>query len=247
MPKMKALLLASFAVVGASVQGAAAFIHAPASRAVFHTTTKKLQSRRIRGDKQTTQRLEHDGQGRRQGSTALQMGYNLPPSGGGRGPGSDIKDLLPVILTTAGIALFFLSPLGGIFFAVTNTLFALAIITPFVGYAGLQVWQAFNTISGVCPNCGAPVRVLKDDSGQPSLCVNCGSLVRSNRNNDGIELCNDPSGVMGGSLFDQLFGGAGGFERSAAQQVIDEPTGTESKASKAKREQTIIDVDVESD
>jgi hypothetical protein len=186
-------------------------------------------------------------------STSLQM-YNLPPSGGGGGgPGNDIKAILPGIVTIAGLALFFMSPLGGIFFAVTNTLFALAIITPIIGWVGLQTWQAFNTVSGPCPNCGYPVRTLKDDQGQPSICVSCGSFIRTNADKDGIELCNNPSDMMGGgSLFDQLFGSMAGM---SPQQVVDEIdadiNGNKPKKSpgqnKARRESTIIDVDVESD
>lgn len=254
---MKSSLLAAAALLGASMRGAAAFTHTPASRAVFHTHRPVVLQSKINNKIPAHVNFGRHGQPQRQeSSTALQMGYNLPPGGGGGGgPGSDIKALLPGILTIAGITLFFISPLGGIFFAVTNTLFALAIITPFVGYLGLQVWQAFNTVSGPCPNCGAPVRVLKEDRGQPSLCINCGSLVRSNIDKDGIELCNSPTDVMGGnSLFDQLFGGVSGV---TPQQMVDEidydiASGqkkgpTKSKATKAKRESTIIDVDVESD
>ena len=184
-------------------------------------------------------------------STSLQM-YNLPPSGGG-GPGNDLKSILPGIVTIVGLTLFFLSPLGSIFFAVTNTLFALAIITPIVGLVGFKTWETFNTVSGPCPNCGSPARALKEDEGNPSLCYNCGSLIRANADKDGIELCNNPNDIMGGnSLFDQLFGGMGGL---SPQQVVDEVdadingsnTGKSGRQSKARRESTIIDVDVESD
>ena len=186
-------------------------------------------------------------------STSLQM-YNLPPSGGG-GPGNDIKAILPGILTIAGLALFFISPLGGIFFAVTNTLFTLALITPILGWVGLQIWQAFNTVSGPCPNCGFPARTLKDDESTPGICVSCGSLIRTNAAKDGIELCNNPNDIMGGgsgSPFDQLFGSMAGI---SPQQVVDEidadingskPRKSPDK-SKSRRERTIIDVDVESD
>ena len=190
--------------------------------------------------------------GRKVISTSLQM-YNLPPSGGGGGPGNDLKSILPGIATIVGLTLFFLSPLGSIFFAVTNTLFALAIITPIVGLVGFKTWEAFNTVSGPCPNCGAPARALKEDEGNPSLCYSCGSLIRANADKDGIELCNNPNDIMGGnSLFDQLFGGMGGL---SPQQVVDEidadingsKAGKGGRQSKARRESTIIDVDVESE
>ena len=185
-------------------------------------------------------------------STSLQM-YNLPPSGGGGGPGNDLKSILPGIVTIVGLVIFFLSPFGSIFFAVSNFFFALALIAPIAGLVGFKTWEAFNTVSGPCPNCGAPARVLKGDEGTPSLCYNCGSLIRANADKDGIELCNNPNDIMGGnSLFDQLFGGMGGL---SPQQVVDEidadingsRAGKSGRQSKARRESTIIDIDVESD
>jgi len=193
------------------------------------------------------------------------MGYNLPP---GRGGGGGLNDILPGIVTLAGLTLFFFSPLGGIFFAVTNTLFAFAFLTPFLFIVGFQLWQFFNTIEGPCPNCGSPVRVLKEDGGQASLCLNCGSLVRSNRSKDGLELCNDPADEFErqggiGSVFDELFGGRGFGSFSSPGQdgytiveeediftTISRPAGrsnvpTSAGKDKTRRERTIIDVDIE--
>jgi len=138
-------------------------------------------------------------------STSLQM-YNLPPSGGGGGK-SDLEALIPTIVSTVLIVAFFASPLGGIFFAIFNSIFLLALLTPFVLFGGFQFWKTFYTIEEPCPSCGAiPVRVLK--SGEPSVCLNCGAYSRANSKGTGLELCNNPNDMMGGSgtLFDSLFG-----------------------------------------
>ena len=73
-------------------------------------------------------------------STSLQMGYNLPPSGGGGGK-SDLEALIPTIVSTVLIVAFFASPLGGIFFAIFNSIFLLALLTPFVLFGGFQFWK----------------------------------------------------------------------------------------------------------
>jgi len=72
-------------------------------------------------------------------STSLQM-YNLPPSGGGGGK-SDLEALIPTIVSTVLIVAFFASPLGGIFFAIFNSIFLLALLTPFVLFGGFQFWK----------------------------------------------------------------------------------------------------------
>merc|ERR1719491_1531097 len=132
----------------------------------------------------------------KQTSTRLQMGYQLPPSP--KGPFDEIKAILPTIATGILVALFFASPIGGAIFAIFNSLFVLAILTPFILYAGFQIWTTVKTVEGTCPSCGSfQVRVLK--SGEPSQCLNCGNFCRSNENNDGIELCNNPNDIMGGN------------------------------------------------
>ena len=192
-------------------------------------------------------------------TSSLNM-YNLPPSGGGgKGPKNEFEAILPTITTGILVALFFASPLGGIFFAVFNSIFVLALLTPFVLFGGFQLWKTLYTIEDNCPSCGAiPVRVLKN--GEPSVCLNCGAFSRANEKGDGIELCNNPNDMMGGgqTLFDQLFGpGMGGdmggngmsdftnvgpgVEVSSTTKTNDDPV------KKAKKQGTIIDVDVERD
>ena len=190
-------------------------------------------------------------------STSLQMGYNLPPSGGGGGK-SDLEALIPTIVSTVLIVAFFASPLGGIFFAIFNSIFLLALLTPFVLFGGFQFWKTFYTIEEPCPSCGAiPVRVLKD--GSPSVCLNCGAYSRANQRGDGLELCNNPNDMMGGSstLFDSLFGpnpmssGMGGrsesFEYTETNVEVNvSPEKKKSNPAK-KAKGPIIDVEVERD
>ena len=121
-------------------------------------------------------------------------------------------------------------------------------------------------MEATCPSCGAiPVRALKN--GEPTVCLNCGALSRVNESGDGLELCNNPNDIMGesGGLFDALFGGGagaggmggggmgdfdvmdvmGGGASSTSSMKNDDSA--EEKAKKAKRQGTVIDVDVERD
>ena len=191
-------------------------------------------------------------QGQKITSTSIGMGYQLPPSGP-KGPMDQINAILPTIATGLLVVLFFVSPLGGIFFAITNSIFVLTLLTPFILFGGFQLWSALYTIEAPCPSCGAiPVRVLKN--GEPSMCLNCGAFSRANDKGDGLELCNNPNDIMGvgsglggaSSLFDALFGGEDGISDF---DVIDRPRkdGPDERAKKAKRQATIIDVDVERD
>ena len=184
-------------------------------------------------------------------TTSLNMGYNLPPAGGG-GPKNELEAILPTIVTGVLIALFFASPLGGIFFAVFNSIFVLALLTPFVLFGGFQLWKTFYTIEAPCPSCGATVGVLKN--GEPSVCINCGAFSRANEKGDGIELCNNPNDMMGGgTLFDSLFGPgmgngmSGGFDNVVENASSNKNTPSDDPVKKAKRQGTIIDVDVERD
>lgn len=196
-------------------------------------------------------------------STSLQMGYNLPPGGGGRGEGGEdgiatkIGDLLTPIVTIAGLVLFFMSPLGGIFFAITNSLFVLALLTPILIGVGFNVWNYFNTIEATCPSCGAPARVLKDIEAGPNICLNCGQLIRATADLDGIELCNDPNDIFDeksrvSSFFDIFTSDPTVYEETTTttttsffDDVFD--SGSTKRKDKERREKTIIDVDIEKD
>ena len=193
-------------------------------------------------------------------TTSLQMGYNLPPSGGGGGGGSKVEEFITPILIVTGLVLFFISPLGGIFFAITNSLFVLALLTPILLGAGFNVWQYFNTIEGDCPSCGASVRVMKDTDAGPNICLNCGQLVRANASVDGVELCNDPNDIFDeksrvSSIFDIFTSDRSVYEDANSSSpttnifgdVFSDNSNDSKKKDQTRREGTIIDVDVEKD
>ncbi|CAB9522477.1 expressed unknown protein [Seminavis robusta] len=192
-------------------------------------------------------------------STTQLSQYNLPPSGGGGG-GKDDNVVTQVIqggLTIGAIVLFFVSPLGGIFFAITNSLFLLALITPVILTIAFQVWQSLNTIEGTCPNCGAPKQRVVKDPAQPGLCFNCGSIIQASPDLQSIELSTVNSrgggfvdmdqpgaGSPAGSIFD-IFGAGGPQAPTTPQQPTTDEVKT--KENKFRREQTIIDVEVNKD
>ena len=181
--------------------------------------------------------------------THLRMGYQLPPSP--KGPKEQFEAILPAIGTAVLVALFFASPLGGLFFAITNSLFVLAFVTPFLLFAGFQIWSALYTVEAPCPSCGQlPVRALKN--GEPTVCLNCGAFSRANEKGDGLELCNNPYDMMNegggsGSLFDSLFGGMEGGNGASDFEVMGSGNSKQEQAKKTKKQGTIIDVEVEKD
>jgi len=166
-------------------------------------------------------------------SSKTRLAMFLPPSGGGGGGGKkqELGELATAVLTFLGVALFFASPLGGIFFALFNSLLAISILLPIGGFVAFNIWQFVNTTTGPCPNCGVPVRAMKD--GSPSFCFNCGSILQSK---DGKLYLANPNVEFEESPFvwlDEL----GGVRRT--------PVDEKEKENRIRREQTIIDVDVE--
>jgi hypothetical protein len=168
--------------------------------------------------------------------------YNLPPSGGGGG-GPRVGDVVRGALGIALILAFFASPLGGLVFGLFNSLLVLSFVLPLVVSVGYQVWVSLSTISGTCPNCGVPARVIKADKdgiASPSLCFNCGAILQANDDNTGIEnitgrrAIDDISPMGGGnSLFDV-------FTRTTTTTT----TTSIDESGKRKKQTTVIDVDV---
>ena len=165
-------------------------------------------------------------------NTKLSM-YNLPPGGGGGGGKSDLAQLATSVGLFALTIAFFLSPLGGFVLTIMNSFLLLALLVPILGVVGFQAWQFFNTIKGPCPNCGAPVQVLKSQpNGQdvPSICYSCGAIIQANYENTGIDnvtgrnTIDDQSSPFG-SLFD-IFGGqpsqgGGGTTTTTRTTIVD--------------------------
>lgn len=166
-------------------------------------------------------------------TTLLRMSY-LPPSNDDSG----IKSIITPIVTVAALLLFFASPLGGIFFAITNSIFLIVFLTPVLLIAGFQVWSALNTVKGPCPSCQEPVVALKE--GEPTLCLNCGSMVRATRDQKGLELCGRGLDELenNGGFFDLFDGGGGG-----GGVKKDDP----GDGNRLKKERTVIDVDFQKD
>jgi len=146
--------------------------------------------------------------------TIRQM-YNLPPGGGGGG-GKDkdgLKEILGGVATIAGLAIFFLSPLGSLFFAITNSLLLLVFLLPVAAYVAFNAWQYFKTIKGPCPKCGAPCQVIKNEANSepfPSLCFNCGVALQASSDQTRIEIplgstVIDEDLRASDSIFDSLF------------------------------------------
>lgn len=160
------------------------------------------------------------------------FGFNLPP---GKRNESGLSEILVGVASIVGLIAFFASPLGGLFFAAINSFLALLFIAPLVLILAFNTWQFFNTVEGNCPSCGAPIRVLKD--GSPSICFSCGSVVQSN--NDGridfapnVNQIQDEESIF--SFFDNSLS-----TTSSRQELKD------SRKDQFRREQTVIDVDVE--
>lgn len=171
--------------------------------------------------------------------TVMKM-YNLPPSGGGNG-GGGFRDILSGVVSLALIVAFFASPLGGLFFAVINSFFVLSLVLPIFLWIAFQGWQFFNTIEGSCPQCGAPVRVLKAEA-SPSICLNCGSFIVATPDKSAVDFYREKDQVIvdedyTASIWDSLISGPMGA-RSA-------PPTPQQRQAQLRREQTIIDVEVE--
>jgi hypothetical protein len=185
------------------------------------------------------------------------MTFKLPP------PPPPKSDGLADLLTLAGSLvvgiLFFASPIGGFILGIFNSLFVLALFLPLIATIAFNAWQYFNTISGTCPNCGAPVTVIKtlqQDTTtstirvpQPSICFNCGSILQANYDNTGIDevtgrnTVNDLEGASG--IFDNIFGrpASSWNDSTSTTTAFDRVT----QRKRVERETTIIDVKVDDD
>jgi hypothetical protein len=195
--------------------------------------------------------------GKRNGKTSLFM-YNLPP--GKNNNDNDLGGILKGAASLFLVVAFFVSPLGGLVLGIFNSFLVLAILVPILATVGVTTWQYFNTISGDCPNCGAPVRVKKAKQGQgeaqqPSICFTCGSIIQAKYDNSGIDNItgrnslddlSTSSPFGGGSVFDIFGGGApSSAARTTTTTVVKETKKIEKD--KIRREATIIDVEVDDD
>jgi hypothetical protein len=161
----------------------------------------------------------------------------LPPSNDrGTAFGPLASSLLTVGLTVA----FFLSPIGSFVLGLFNSLLLLSILLPVLGVAAFNAWQYFNTITGPCPSCGATVTVAKRQSGEfsasPSLCLNCGAVIRASDSNEEIDLEGGQDMTSSQGFFDSFF---------STPSIGVTPQEKSDAGKRARREQTVIDVEVE--
>jgi len=235
------------------------FVIRPTTTTTIKTTTQQQQQQQFRSTNykfpQTTTAASFPTSPKttssiRTNDVSCQMAF-LPPSNDNNNNNKSLDefgDIVKGALGILGVVAFFASPLGGIFFAIVNSFFALAILTPLVAVVAFQGWTYFNTIDGPCPNCGSPVKVLKDDS--PSVCLNCGTMVRSSTDNSSIDFAgggnndifSNNNGGGGGGVGD-LFGGI--FDQAAGVQR--NPMSPNEERAAERRQQTIIDIEVDKD
>lgn len=173
-------------------------------------------------------------------TSALHM-YNLPPSGGGGNNG--FKEILASVGTLALIIAFFASPLGGLFFALLNSFFVLSLVLPVFLWIAFQGWQFFNTIEGPCPQCGAPVRVLKEND-SPNICLNCGTFVQATPDKSSVDFYREEDQVIvdegyTASIWDNLMSGPMGARSAPTTKSPQE------RQSQYRRDQTVIDVEID--
>jgi hypothetical protein len=181
------------------------------------------------------------------GRSETQLGmYNLPPSGGGGG-GNGIREILTSLAGLVLLVAFFASPLGGLFFAVVNSFFLASLILPIILWIAFQGWLFLNTVEGPCPQCGAPVRVAKQDE-SPSICLNCGTFVQVTPDKSSVDFYREEDQVIvdegyTASIWDSLLGGpmSAPTTRSGSRSSSNSP---EERQARFKREQKVIDVDI---
>jgi hypothetical protein len=192
--------------------------------------------------------------------TSLSM-FNLPPGNDGNKSGLD--EISKSVLGLALLVGFFVSPLGGLFFGLLNSVLFLVFVTPVVGIVGFQVWRYLNMVSAPCPNCGSPANVFKTKENQenaPSICFNCGAVLQASYDNKEIlnvsgknSVTDDGGGAgnpFGGSSIFDLFGVGPDVTGSPTETTATATTATSiveerKKKTKSRRESTIIDVEVE--
>jgi len=194
-------------------------------------------------------------------TTCLRM-YNLPPSP--PNPQDELRGILQTVAVGVGLVAILASPLGAVIFAIFNSILVLSIALPILAVVAFQLWQYYYTVGGRCPQCGAPVRVLKQGRDEidptPSVCLNCGSLVQATADNQSVVLTPKTStaeaagsSAAAAAFWQDWLGGLGGGASNSnpdAPTVISTKSATPSSSSdnvrkQRNREQTVIDVQVE--
>jgi len=181
--------------------------------------------------------------------------YRLPKGGGGggnnNGNGNDLRSVASGVLTILGTVAFFASPLGGIVLAIANSFLLLLVLTPVVLTVAFRVWEKFNVVEGPCPGCGAPAKAIKGGTDTPSVCFNCGAFVKSSPDGKTVEFASEVD--RNDVVVDAFEGGGYAAPRGTGSTIFDQlfsptsPSPPEEKERQYRREQTVIDVEVEQD
>ncbi|GMI17063.1 hypothetical protein TrLO_g9638 [Triparma laevis f. longispina] len=172
--------------------------------------------------------------------SAFGGGPGLPPSGGP--PNGNNQQLVSSLVSLSLFALLFFSPIGQIFFSITNGLFILAFSIPLLAFAGFSIYRTFFIVEAPCPNCGAAAAAPRYNDGQPqqtSVCLTCQSFLRATRDNKGLEICNQSPDFQNVNEASNPFADIFGTERAA------QATKGKTNQNDVKRSNTVIDVDVE--
>ena len=119
-------------------------------------------------------------------TTTLKM-YKGPQLPGGGGPKNNNDALVSSLVSVGLFGLFFFSPIGSFFFAAVNSLFLLAVSVPLALLVAFQLFNAIAVVKAPCPACGAEAAAIKGND-RISACLNCGATIRVTKDNKGLEV-----------------------------------------------------------
>ena len=112
--------------------------------------------------------------------------WRSPPSPRHAPPRAQLPRLPAAVEPLVGPLVFFLllsSGALGLLFQAANVIFLVIFLVPLIGGPIFQWYINQNLLEGTCPDCGAPIQVLKDQSAR---CMSCGSSVASELDASGV-------------------------------------------------------------
>ena len=112
--------------------------------------------------------------------------WRSPPLPRHAAPRAQLPRLPAAVEPLVGPLVFFLllsSGALGVLFNVANVIFLVIFLVPLIGGPIFQWYINQNLLEGTCPDCGAPIQVLKDQSAR---CMSCGSSVASELDASGV-------------------------------------------------------------
>ena len=112
--------------------------------------------------------------------------WRSPPLPRHAAPRAQLPRLPAAVEPLVGPLVFFLllsSGALGVLFNVANVIFLVIFLVPLIGGPIFQWYINQNLLEGTCPDCGAPIQVLKD---QTARCMSCGSSVASDLDASGV-------------------------------------------------------------